>query len=593
MRNLKKGLLFFAVSLFFLCSFIFASTFLNGNVYIKQFGVELFISITALIGCVVFTFRKDRLEINLTIINLAIFWLLLLYAGFLLFFNHSLIQHNLPFYYGIFYLISSFVVRTFTDNDHINLKNSFLIFVPIVIILHVIIVILQQTQFFPPLHGYFNNGSTFGNPDMLGSYIAILLPFCLFQNKGWKKIGYFAFLIGILLLVFIQARSALLAIILCGVLWLIMNKRISKKQVFIVASLSVLLLSLLILWHPESVYGRFFVWFVSLMMIIEKPLGWGIFAFEKYYPEFQSSHLALNQHLPDFISPDVVHSPFNEFLNIGVTLGVLGLSLFVILVVFVFYNAVKSKSLLIYPLFIFSVISLFYFPFKIAPLVALIVPLVAFISNKSRITYQKQLSQFTKRFFFLVLLVTSLFLLSNSILSYINQKNWGKAVSYFTKGKDLIESERLFVELYPVMKENGRFLITYSNLKCKQGYPLKALELLEKAENYFCDITLSLKLAKLYEAMGEYHKAEEHYSLAENIAPDRFFASYEKVLFYINIGKFEKAYLLSKTLLNRPIKETLYADPFIIKSRLRKIINEYEDKKSISTFGNTQYSKKR
>lgn len=348
-------------------------------------------------------------------------------------------------------------------------------------------------------------------------------------------------------------------------------------------SLSVLLLGLLIVWHPESVYGRFFVWFISLKMIIAKPIGWGIFAFDKHYLEFQASYLSQNQHLPDFISPDVVHSPFNELLNIGVTLGVMGLLLFIILVVLVFHNAVKSKNPLIYPLFISTVITVFYFPFKIAPLAALIGLLVAFIFKKN-VIYRKRLSQITGKTAFLILILFSLFMISVSISNYKTHKQWQKAVSFSKNGENFEKSEKLFIELYPVMKENGRFLINYSNLKYKQGESEKALKLLEEAKNYFCDITLSVKLAKLYEVMGEYPKAEQHYLLAENIAPDRFLASYEKVLFLIKIGKFEQAYYLSKTILNRPIKKTSYADPYIIKSRLRKVVSEYEDKKSISLF---------
>lgn len=380
---------------------------------------------------------------------------------------------------------------------------------------------------------------------------------------------------------------------LCGVLWLVISYRISKKQFFIVVSLSFIILGLLIVWNPESVFGRFFVGFISLKMMIAKPLGWGIFAFEKYYPEFQASYLELNHNLLEFISPEVVHSPFNEFLNIGVSLGILGLLLFLALVVFVFYTAVKLKSSLVYTLFIFIIISLFYFPFKIAPLIALIVPLVAFISNNGRILYKKHLSQGSTKIIIVILSLFSLFLTLNSISNCKNYKRWVKSVSLSRNNESLIESERLFFELYPVMKENGRFLITYSNLKYQQGKTLKALYLLEEAENYFCDITLSIKLGKLYEAIGDYPNAEEFYSLAENIAPNNFTASYEKIVFYINIGRFDEAYHLSKTLLNKPIKKTSYADPFIIKSRLRTIINEYEEKKSISTFGNTQYSKKR
>lgn len=185
MIPLKKGLIFLGMLLFFLCSFIFAPTFLNGNMYIKQVGVELFIGLTATACCFVFLIKRDGYEINLTIIDLVIILLLLLYSVFLLTFDHSLAVHSLAFYYGMLYL-SFLGIRSFQDKTLIILKDGFLIFAPVVIILHVIIVVLQQNSVFPSLHGYFNNGSTFGNPDMLGSYIAVLLPFCFMQKKAGK-----------------------------------------------------------------------------------------------------------------------------------------------------------------------------------------------------------------------------------------------------------------------------------------------------------------------------------------------------------------------------------------------------------------------
>ncbi len=576
MKNTQKRKLFLGILCFFLFSFLFSSTSLNGNAYIKKFGIELFVSFAFAGYSLTGLFEKSLFILNLTITDLLVILLLLIYSGFLIFFKYSLLQHCLVYYYGMFYFISVLGIPNLTDEDYIYLKNEFLIFVPIVIVLHVIILILQQGNMFPALHSYFNTGSTFGNPDMLGAYVAILLPFCFIQKKDRTIIGYIASLAGILSLIFIQARSALLSVILSGIFWWASDRHIKIRQILISISFFTLVSVLLILWHPESVYGRFFVWFMSLKMFVEKPLGWGLYAFEKYYPEFQASYLAINHNLYDFIRPDIVHSPFNEFLNVGVTIGIIGLILFFTLLFWVIHSALKAKSFLIYPLFIFSIISFVYFPFKIVPIVALIIPMVATISSRSGIVYQKQLSLSSSRIFFLTMFMISMILSLNAIFNYRDQKIWEKAVLYMNTVDKLSESDKLFSDLYPRMNENGRFLITYATLKYKQGAPLDALELLEEAENYFCDITLSLKLAKLYEELGEYQKAEDHYTLAENIAPDRFFASYEKVLFFINIGEYEKAYLLSKKILSIPIKETSYADPIIIKSRLRKLVNEYE-----------------
>lgn len=560
-----RGLLRAGISGLFLSSLLFASTFLNGNVLIKQFGVKILISVFSVSYC--FFLFKRITEIKLGIIDLLIIVFLLFYGDALVFFNHNIVNYAFPFYYGLLY----FMVRTFD-----SMESKILRIIPIIIFTHAIIVIFQQIGLLPPFHGYFNNGSTFGNPDMLGTYIAVLLPFCFLQKDGWKKIGYFAFLTGILLLIFIQARSALFATLLSGLLWIILNKHGSIKSIIVVSFLVAVCLFVLIQWRPESVYGRFFVWFISSKMLMEKPLGWGMLAFEKYYPEFQASYLAVNRDLPDVINPDVVHSPFDEFLNTGVTLGIIGLLLLITLVVLIFYAGIKSKSPLIYPLFIFFVISLFYFPFKIAPLVALIVSMVAVVSNKSQIIYQIQFSLYAKRLFFFMLFLFSLLLTVNSFSNYQNYKKWQNAVLYFNN-ENLAKSEKLFLELYPVMKEDGRFLITYSNLKYRQGSKEQALKLLEEAGSFFCDITMSLKLAKLYEELGFYEQAEKKYDLAINIAPNNFTAAYEKILFLQNIGEYEKAYRASIQLVNKPIRDSVYADPVIMKLKLKRLIRNYEN----------------
>ena len=573
MSLLTKRLVFLGISIFFFSSFLFAPTFLNGNLVVKQFGVELIISVFSILVCCAALIKKNLSEIKLNIIDLLVILLLFTYTGSLLIFNYSPGEHSLPYYYVLLYLISVSIVHKAGNTE--TFKKSFLILVLLTIVAHIVIVALQQIKILPPLHGYFNNGSTFGNPDMLGSYIAVLLPFCFMQKDKLKRAGYVVFLISIILLVYVQARSALFAIILCGFLWLILNKGISKKQFILLFSIAVVVLGLLIFWHPESVYGRFFIWFISIKMIIHKPFGWGIMAFEKHYPEFQASYLSNSPNILKLINPDIVHSPFNEFLNVGVTTGITGLLIYILVVAVIFYYAIKSRSRLIYPIFIFFILSLFYFPSKISSLLIIVVPLLSVVSDRIKPVITKKLPGFGN-YILIPVILFSLYVAFNSVSQYRNYKSWQQAVLFFKDERNLTESEELFTSLYPEMKENGRFLITYSNLKYKQGFPEKALALLEEAEMYFCDIVLLLKLAKLYEELEMYEQAEDKFDLAINISPNSFTAPYEKILFLQNIGEHERAYSASLNLVDKPIRNSVYADPIIIKSRLRKLIGSYE-----------------
>jgi tetratricopeptide (TPR) repeat protein len=178
------------------------------------------------------------------------------------------------------------------------------------------------------------------------------------------------------------------------------------------------------------------------------------------------------------------------------------------------------------------------------------------------------------------------FFLAVMSISHLNYyKKWQKAYLYSMDKDKLKEAEIIFSEIYPIFQKDGRYLITYSNLKYLQGDQKQALKLLEEAELYFCDISMSLRLAKYYEKMDLIEKAKKKFDLAINIAPDKFTVPYEKILFLINIGEYNNAYTESLRLINKPIKETNYADPYIIKSKLKQIIAEYEKNMIINVNG--------
>ena len=110
-----------------------------------------------------------------------------------------------------------------------------------------------------------------------------------------------------------------------------------------------------------------------------------------------------------------------------------------------------------------------------------------------------------------------------------------------------------------------------------KGEYAEALKLLEEARRYFCDVSLALKLARLYEQTGHFDQAEKHYDLAVNIAPQRFNAHFEKLLFLVRINEYKQAYQECIKLYNKPIQETAYADAYIIKKRVIEMIRQYEE----------------
>jgi len=576
MKLLQVGFIPTFTIIFLASSFITGSPILNDINYSKQFWIEFIIITYTSFGIFFLWYKKDFLKFHFTLADAIVILILIIYLLFVFYQESNPLVKDVPFFYMLYYSVSKLEL---SNHDARSIEVStrfFLIIVPLVIIAHIAILILQKVCISPYLNENSTLGGTFGNPDMLGSYLAVLMPFCFMQVRHWKILGYVAFVLCLTTLIFLQARTSLMAIICCGLLWLLLNKHIKLVTILMLLALLILLVFLLILWHPESVYGRFFIWLVSIKMIAAKPFGWGLYAFEKDYPKFQASILSDERAITSLFSPEVVHSPFNEFLNIGVTIGIIALILIITLFCIIFYNLLKSKDRLLYPFLSFFIISLFYFPFKISPLLVLMIPIVACISNKNRLLYQIQCPKCYANVLFLFLILVSAVLAFKAVHTYKNFKHWQYAYSLSLDDHSNIKAEQLFAQLYPRLRTDGRFLISYSNVLNGIGKPTEAMQLLEEAGKYFCDITLSLKLAQLYEYQGFYSKAEEKYNFAISLAPDRMIAAYEKILFLQRTGKFEEAYIASLDLLNRPVDVSPFADTYIILNRLKKLVRDFE-----------------
>jgi hypothetical protein len=555
-------------SLLFLVSFAVAKQgLLNENVYVKQFAFGI-VFIAVLTISLIQSFKQNKttvlcitwgdiLAVGLIIVYLCFYW------G-----SCNNLDFTLPFIFFLFYAFAR--VYHAENGEYISALYTI---IPVIILLHIVICGSQFLNIIPTFHAYFPVGSTFGNPDVLGAYLAVLLPFS-YTHSRQKIFRYTVFVLGVALLVLLQARTALVATVITGILYFLLSGKITGKQLvkwllvpFIVS------VALLIWWHPASVSGRLFIWFTAFKMMIEKPMGWGLYAFEKHYPEFQSDYVASHQ-IPDLFNPDLVHSSYNEFLNIGVTLGFVGMFLFILFVLFIMITAYRARTPFLYPICVFLIISLSYHPFAIIPLVIIFILFVAISFNSNRIKPILTIIIRQNTAVLIPIMIVATLLVRNSRVNY---NRWKTAVEHTQKEEYWKKANIQFEEIYPVMKGNGRFLITWANLQYRMGNPSGSLSLLEEAEYYFCDNVFFKNMAILYEENGEIEKAKRSFNKAVNIVPGAFNIAYERILFLQRIGEHREAYRESIDLCNKPVKSSYYVDPFIIKNRLKTIIQIYED----------------
>lgn len=174
--------------------------------------------------------------------------------------------------------------------------------------------------------------ATLGNPDFLGAYIAMILPFILFANFKQSFVKPLLSFIMILSILITQSRSALLAAGFVLIAF-VFSKLQAKKAKIIFSSIILLIVLILVanknfLSTRTSIWDtRGLIWSHGVKAVIDKPLlGVGQENFELVFPK------ALN------FKVDNAH---NIFLEIGVSSGIIGLILFALIVL----TAIKQADL--------------------------------------------------------------------------------------------------------------------------------------------------------------------------------------------------------------------------------------------------------
>lgn len=358
-----------------------------------------------------------------------------------------------------------------------------------------------------------------------------------------------------------------------------------KNMLLKVISLTVLLAILtggafgLYQMKKGSANGRLLIWKVSSIMIKDKPIfGFGTNGFEKNYMEYQAKYFTDNPTSEGIYVADNSKYAFNEFVRTSTEMGIIGLALLCTLLYFALFGK-NSKRTISERIIIISiraailsaiVFGMFSYPDSIIPTKVTIIVLLALSANYSK---ESQLSLLTnlrhkatklnsesKTLIFIIrstcttiLLLLIFFVVTTGLELKSANKIWKQAYTTYQMGA-YEASVRDYQKVFPILKNNGDFLLNYGKGLTMAEKHKEAIEILEYAKKEYPNTILYTSLGDSFKAMGENHNAEQAYLHAWQMIPSRFYPKYLLAKLYNESEQTEKAIQVANELLSKEIK---------------------------------------
>lgn len=401
-------------------------------------------------------------------------------------------------------------------------------------------------------HSLFRLTGDFYNPGPYSGYLAIVLPVCLWmilQFNDCKKEGrrqtkiYLYYLAWITLLAIVivlpagMSRAAWIAAVVSCV-WVYWQQRIGweKTKQYInkhrtLSTLSSILILISIasalagvyLLKKDSANGRLLLWKVTGQAIMEQPwTGTGLGGFPAAYAEAQAAYFSSgNASDTERMVAGCPEYGFNEFLQIGLEQGIVGLMFFILLLGYSLFQGVKNKQVGaaggILGLMVFSLAS---YPLQLPEFWVLLAILMGVIPTPSP-TKKKLLS---------VAIIGGITICCGWLFGlqkgyYQGYKKWNTLKMLYTS-KAYEAAGDGYTELMPLLGHKPELLFEAAQCLSKTGQFADANRLLQRAMLLSGDPMIHYMAAKNEQSQGNYQKAENLLLHAIEILPERIYPYY-------------------------------------------------------------------
>ena len=483
--------------------------------------------------------------------------------------NHS----NMQWWITLLMLPLYVSIRSVARNE--KLRDLFLFAILMVVLVESVWGLLQLYGFMRSYHSLYKITGTLFNPGPYSGFIATGIPLALGFSidkslPRWKRWpGIATLTVSILVLPATMSRAAWIAALVgcIPILWkwfqvtgLMDRFRIFKilspmatRAVLLTAGglLTMVLLVGVYFMKKDSADGRWVIWSASMKVVKEYTLfGVGYGSFSAVYGDTQAAYfLEKDRSSAQIMVADSPDYAFNEYVQIAVELGIVGLALFVLLLCSIFYsrNSILNSSLIT-----FLVFSTFSYPFSVLPLSILFIFLLALdtpISGKLSLTLPVWLQ---------IVGVTVCW----GITSYATYQILPKHATYqkWSSSQKIYNANAYtkavneYAVLHPKLKHEKNFLFEYGQSLSKSGQYAESNQIFKEYLQYGSDPMAYNCMGNNFKEMGEFSMAENLYLHASQIVPNRHYPVYLLMKLYMETGEAEKAKAMAETLLNKPVK---------------------------------------
>lgn len=420
----------------------------------------------------------------------------------------------------------------------------------------------------------------FDNPSGYASALAVGFSFALSFARGQKGIARVAALLSTAAIVFAVivsgSRAGLFAIAVI-LLSLLASRLKVKRPTFCFAACSIVLLALLTALYflkRDSADGRFFIWIVSSRLVARHPLfGGGSGAFMRDYMPEQAAFFRAHPDSRFALLADDVSHPFNEYLSLLIQWGLIGtllcLALAVIIVKAWKKNQTQTCTVLMSALLALGVFALFSYPMNY-PFGWLV--LVMAVGVVGRFTPEVHALKSHPALISSVVLFPVMCVLCASIIQYGNYSQWHALCLHRPNVAPEVLHEG-YEALYPFLYSEPLFLYNYAaemhKLKCDEIASILVIKCHARRDDYVVEHLLG----DIQKSLGRREEAFAAYETMSCMCPNRFIPLYQLFQLAVEDGDTEKANLLAKEIVQKPVKvESPQID--FIKARCKIFINK-------------------
>lgn len=581
---------FLVILIMILCHF-------NGTALSIWTDALLFLSIVLFSSLAVAIFLKNNFSLKYSTPEL----LLLLFIAYLLITNGirgSFFDNERLLTY-ITFLMLYFPLSLVYKKDK-GLLRYLLYGILITTSLEVVVGFGQIFDFIPNPQSQFVLGGLFGNPGAYGGHLSIVFAIILVMVLYRKELRiseniYYASFTCLLsiafLLIMSDSRGAWIAAfsglalilnlkfsIISSATSLLKSKALKYVSGIVLICVIALLSFALYQYKPASAFGRLFVWKVSKGMVLENPiLGNGYGYFEASYGKTQAQYFINNNAVSNEIEvADYVTCAYNEFLEMYIESGLVGLILFLGILFFAFVAQSKPNNLKIHiaakaSLISMIVLSMVSYPFKIMPNQIILLSSLFIIFNTA--SYKSYyVHRFSKAVVFLFLsIILSLSFLFGKYLygTYHFRNGYAKVIQ-----GDINSGLKDYAIAFKQLQNNGKFLFYYgAAFYLKQDYE-QSVDFLIKATELTSNPNAFITLGNSFKELERYEEAEQAYKTASGITPAKLYPRYLLVLLYIEMQETDNAIIMANYIIKAEEKNPTTAGRQI-KEEMQILVDQY------------------